>query len=230
MRFVICHPASAELDPVLASEMALKNDIFLIDCVENMDDGKTPVYFKSVRAAFPNYHFYSKTDLDSYNLYFNVAYALDAAPKCNLYMGQTHICELDFTYNVGHMYILSKDLVLLLEGCGDDCADVVGLEDQTIGKFLDRLAGKERLQWGDWSVRHVAFGPNGSLKGQKKGRGPLLKELFTPWLILLHGMKKHNWMEGHGYFREVVTVDAIRTSKGENFVDGALTTKWDVHC
>lgn len=218
LRFVICQPLSASSNPILEAESQLHGDIVFLDCVENMDKGKSLQFFQVVRQTFPNYHFYAKTDLDSYNLYFNVAYALDQAPKCGLYMGQRYYHE-GVHYHVGHMYILSTDLVARLESCGDKCPDVIDFEDRSIGKFLNRLVGKENLQWADWGLRHVVYGADGTLLGHAKRNGPLVKELFTPWLVLLHGMKSHNWIEGHTYVREVITVDTIRAAKYEKFAD-----------
>lgn len=231
LRFIICQSQSPSVsfDPILGAETQLHNDIVLLDCTENMDEGKSLQFFQVVRQAFPSFHFYAKTDLDSYNLYFNVAYALDKAPKCGLYMGQRYYYE-GVHYNVGHMYILSNDLVARLEGCGEKCADVMDFEDRSIGKFLDRLVGKDTLQWADWGPQHVVYGADGTLLGHAKRNAPLVKELFTPWLVLVHGIKSHNWMEGHSYVRGIITVETIRAAKHENFVDGEMTNYWNPLC
>jgi hypothetical protein len=90
LRFVICHPtaSASAANTTLEAEIRLHNDLFLLECEENMDAGKSPLYFRTVAQHYPNYHFYAKTDIDTYNLYFNLALALDTAPKCGLYMGQ----------------------------------------------------------------------------------------------------------------------------------------------
>lgn len=91
LRFVICHRAGvsqSSLELSLQAEATLHGDLLLLPCEENMDGGKSPLFFRTVAQQYPSYHFYAKTDIDTYNLYFNLALALDAAPKCGLYMGQ----------------------------------------------------------------------------------------------------------------------------------------------
>lgn len=66
----------------------LHGDLMLLDCEESMDAGKSPLFFKTVLQIYPSYHYYAKMDIDTYCLYFNLALALDHAPKCGLYMGQ----------------------------------------------------------------------------------------------------------------------------------------------
>lgn len=139
-----------------------------------------------------------------------------------------HTCRC--RYNVGHLYILSKDLVAVIQNCRRHCPDPNSYEDVVIGHYVNRFA-KRRVQWGSWGLRHVVYGADGTMLGDSQRRGgPPLRELFTPWLILAHGVKAKHWLDATRYFRDVLTVETILASAQENFVDGETTLYWDVDC
>jgi hypothetical protein len=110
VRFVICDRDALDgrPDPALWSEMQLFDDIFLLDCVENMDQGKSYDYWTTVRKQHPQYLYYMKGDSDSYILYHNIALSLLQAPRRNLYMGHPVCYQGKPVYMAGMGYILSQ--------------------------------------------------------------------------------------------------------------------------
>ena len=71
----------SELHPWLLAEMHALGAIVLINCVENMNKGKSFEHFTEIRKLFPHYLYYAKTGTDSYILYLLLALAWAASEK-----------------------------------------------------------------------------------------------------------------------------------------------------
>jgi hypothetical protein len=214
VRFVICRQEAAGLDPFLWAEVQEHQDLYLLDCTENMNDGKSFQYFASVRHDFPGYHYYSKADTDTYILFHNLATAFDVAPRCAFYAGRQND-PVDGLPNFvsGSFYALSHDLLPILEACEPTCADKIGPEDVNIGTHFNRSI-PERIQYGD-------LGPNHSILYDRQPRNTTIK----PWVVLLHPLKEpQEWLGVHQEVLEHLTVGAmVQAQKERSWWDGPYT-------
>ncbi|KAF7072608.1 hypothetical protein CFC21_077714, partial [Triticum aestivum] len=106
VRFVFCNVT----DPVEAALVALEimhhGDIIVLDCAENMNDGKTYAYFSSVPRLFAAapYDYVMKTDDDTYLRVAALVGELRPRPRDDVYLG--------YGYN------MSGDPKLFMHGMG----------------------------------------------------------------------------------------------------------------
>ena len=214
VKFVVCHLKSSGLEPSLWVEMQRHQDLYLIDCVENMDDGKSLQYFTNVRKDFPGFSYYSKADTDTYVLFHSVALALDISPRCLFYGGLSNwpINHLP-NYMSGSFYTLSCDLLLKLEICGEACAATNGPEDIVMARHLWTLVG-DKIQYGD-------FGRNHSLYYDRQDRGTKVE----PRHVLLHPLKTpQEWWRVHIAMVNQITATEVDRAKEEHYWDGPYTS------
>jgi hypothetical protein len=214
VKFVICHGETSGFQPSLWAEMQQHQDLYLIDCVENMNEGKSLQYFVTVRRDFPGFSYYSKADTDTYILFHNVARALDASPRCLFYGGLSRGAKHRIpNYISGSFYILSCDLVMKLEGCGQACPIIKSDEDVIMGEHLWTLVGEE-IQYGD-------FGANRTVYYDLQSRDTKIE----PRHILLHPLKApEDWWRVHTIRAKHITAKEVREAEGEHFWDGPYTT------
>ena len=221
VKFVICQRISAEMGRQFWAEVQLHDDIILLDCEENMNDGKTCEYFKTAPRYFPNYLYYGKSDTDTYVLYHNLAFALDTAPRCRLYMGRSNFdAELDcFTaYMSGALYVVSKDLTISTEEYSQKCLEISknAPEDVAMGIFVHGLV-EDRLQIAD-------AGPNHS------SRKPSLEELHRHSLWIHYAKTEADWWNVHKHIVGMLTVEDICESKNVTYFDGSNTKMGGLDC
>ncbi len=218
VKFVVCRQKTVGLDPFLWAEMQQHQDLYLLDCVENMNEGKSFQYFTSVRQDFPEFAYYAKTDTDTYVLFHSVALALDARPRCLFYGGLSNdpINHLP-NFISGSFYTLSHDLLLMLEGCGKACESNNGFEDVIMAEHLWTLVGGD-IQYGD-------FGSNHSLYYDRQARDtPIM-----PRHVLLHPMKAPDeWWRVHKAMTYLMTAKEVEEAEREYFWDGPYTTNGNV--
>lgn len=222
-RFVICRPISSEADPTLWAEVHLHDDIYLVDCTENMNNGKTIDFYQHVRRDFPDHHYYFKTDMDSYVLFYNLAKVVDAAPRCLAYLGRSAWDEgmkhLGYPYMTGAIYGLSNDLVGMLESCGEACVDRQEIgEDVLMGKRVQELTNGRR-HW-------VSFARTADYPYFHPDREPLVAD---PYAINTHMAKgPERWWTLHRQYTKTVTAEAIREER--NFFGPNLQILEEIHC
>lgn len=215
IRFVVCIPLENPPDALLWAEMQQEPDLFLMDCVENMDEGKSIQFFKSVRHEYPGFSFYAKADSDSYILYHNLALALANAPRTMFYGGRSNFgLNSNVVPNMsGSLYILSSDLVKALEMCEQECSDLTGFEDLRTGKILQLLKGE--------SIRLRDFGRNHSILYNHWD--PVASPLH-PWLVLVHPVKEPTvWWNMHVHFTNIVSADTVQLASKHTFFNRAGT-------
>lgn len=145
-------------------------------------------------------------------------------------MGQP--AEYLLHYNVGHLYVLSRDLAIDIRNCKDtdsSCPEWEGAEDLRIGTLLHHVAGT-RLNWGEWGPRHVVYSADGRSSEDPMFDEPrILRELFTPWVVLVHGMKRYDlYVEAHRLFQGVISGETVVASKKEYFIDHEKSRYFDV--
>jgi hypothetical protein len=197
--------------------MQQTQDLYLIDCVENMDEGKSVQYFTNVRKDFPGFSYYSKADTDTYVLFHNLALALDTSPRCLFYggfcNGVVHRQIYLPNFVSGSFYTISSDLVLKLEGCGQACALIKGPEDVIMAQHLWTLVG-EKIQYGD-------FGKNHSLSVNRQDENAKIE----PRYVLLHPLKApQDWWHVHTAIVNKITPREIERAQETYFWDGPHTT------
>lgn len=155
IRFIICSPHPVDRDPLLSSELRRHQDIHLLSCEENMNAGKTFLFFTTIRETFPGYLYYAKADTDSYINLPALATALKQIHTPRFYGGRCNGVEQGVIYMSGSFYILSQELIILIEGCGDVCADLSdkGPEDMQTGLMLASLEN-DGIGLGDLGPNH----------------------------------------------------------------------------
>lgn len=220
-KFVLCHPRNSESDPMLWAELQDYDDLYFIDCAENMNDGKSLTYLTSVRRDFPAYAYYGKMDTDSYVLFPNLAFALAAAPRCRLYAGRSNYPMFHPTirYMSGSLYILSADLVRYFELCGPPCVDVDGIEDMQIGEFVQSFV-QDDFSFADLgSASSILYHLDD--KSNKLGSGT----------VYVHDLKTHDkWWEMHRRAIEVVAVQSLDQARNHSYFEGPHTRWWEGNC
>lgn len=202
IRFAICVPLQSPPDVLLWAELQREHDLFLMNCVENMDEGKSIHFFKHVRRQYPGFLYYAKADTDSYILYHNLALALVKAPRTHFYAGRSNFGLNSKTiHNMsGSLYILSRDLVKALEACKEECKDLSGYEDLRTGIILQNLAGSQ-IRLGDLGRNHSIL----------YNHWDPADSAIHPWLVLVHPVKDGTfWWNLHTLFLKSITVEVVR--------------------
>ena len=222
-KFVICQPnVYSELHPWLWAEMHAHDDIVLVDCVENMDEGKSFEYFTTIRKLFPHYQYYAKADTDSYILYHNLALGLRNAPRLRLYGGRQNPGYLS-----GSLYFLSTDLLELLEDCKTQSLSIChpdklqGAEDKIMGFLLKNLvlyySQEEHITTEKNALLNYAIlGPEHSLLYDRDPRDQ--PERIHPWNVLIHDVKgPEEWWNLHVQYTNLTTVESLQAAMAHTF-------------
>ncbi|KAJ4816524.1 Hexosyltransferase [Rhynchospora pubera] len=147
VRFVFCNLTTDEQREFIALEILAHNDIIILNCKENMNEGKTYKYFSSLPQMFEGedkpYDYVMKTDDDTYLHFHNFLESLRGKPKEDMYWGSgMPMLDQDFPpFMVGTGYILSWDLIEWIATSDIPRNDPAGPEDIYTGMWLDK-AGK----------------------------------------------------------------------------------------
>lgn len=136
-RFVICNQPQTQVD--LQHEIDKYGDIFVLNCTENIDLGKTYMYFSTVIRAFPSFAHYMKADDDTYIHYLNLGKRLATIPLEHAYFGRTQYGLNGVLFNQGMAYALSADLVTLISTNEYISKNTHGFEDQLTAQWLRYL-------------------------------------------------------------------------------------------
>ncbi|CAM0951479.1 unnamed protein product [Alopecurus aequalis] len=151
VRFVFCNVTDPVDAALVALEIMAHGDILVLDCAENMNDGKTYAYFSSVPRLFSDapYDYVMKTDDDTYLRVATLAEDLRRRPRDDVYLGFGYNMSGDpmlFMHGMG--YVMSWDLVSWVATAEEilERNDTVGPEDLMLGKWVN-LAGKGRNRY-----------------------------------------------------------------------------------
>ncbi|KAJ4750250.1 Hexosyltransferase [Rhynchospora pubera] len=158
VRFVFCRTMNEEQMIFLKLEIMQHNDIIILDCSENLNDGKTYTYFSSLPSMLGEednsrpYDYVVKTDDDAYFRLDNLAKFLKDKPRKDLYygmelgcVGAQIACGANNTFMAGFGYVLSWDLVEWIAKSEIARNNKIGLEDVMLGKWLNEAnKGKNR--------------------------------------------------------------------------------------
>ncbi|KAJ3670622.1 hypothetical protein LUZ60_008048 [Juncus effusus] len=155
IRFVFCSLSNEEQAVLVALEIMEYNDIIILNCTENMDNGKTYTYFSSVPALFHDdpYDYVMKCDDDTYLRLDNLVESLRIKPREDVYYGLINPCyradDMDYRMNMSYMsglgYVLSWDLAEWIAVSDIPRHNIVGLEDKVLGSWLNTaMKGRNR--------------------------------------------------------------------------------------
>ena len=153
VRFVLCNLTKEEQRVLVAMEIMLYDDIIILDCAENMDNGKTYTYFSSLPKILDGggrpYDYVMKADDDTYFRLQLLAESLRKLPREDMYYGLITPCLNWRTrdhYMSGMGYILSWDLVEWIATAETPRNHQVGPEDKVMGTWLrEARRGKNEI-------------------------------------------------------------------------------------
>uniref|UniRef100_A0A7N0THI0 Hexosyltransferase n=1 Tax=Kalanchoe fedtschenkoi TaxID=63787 RepID=A0A7N0THI0_KALFE len=147
VKFVFCNLTKEDQTVLVALEILRYDDILILDCKENMNNGKTYTYFSSLPSMFdsendtrtPPYHYVMKGDDDTYFRVNALVASLRPLPRHDLYYGYVVPCpSMDpfKLYMSGMGYLVSWDLVRWVSESDIPRAHLDGPEDKTFGEWL----------------------------------------------------------------------------------------------
>lgn len=140
LRFVIGKPKSDEEKLAVGLESLQYSDIIILDCEENMNHGKSFMYFSTIAAMGIHYDYVMKLDDDSYVRTGNLAKSLVPLSRTDLYYGYVLPCENQDPYAwymAGMGYVISWDLVQWLHESPLARNNTDGTEDKLMGDWLN---------------------------------------------------------------------------------------------
>nr|CAB3447902.1 unnamed protein product [Digitaria exilis] len=146
VRFVLC-TIDKEEDRILVSlEIIAHGDILVVNCTENMNDGKTYAYFSAVPRMFAAapYDYVGKTDDDTYYRVAALADSLRGKSRRDAYHGFSTPCHTDpeRQYMSGMGYVVSWDVVEWIAATPELADDHHEWEDEDFGGWM-RKGGKK---------------------------------------------------------------------------------------
>ncbi|GAB4838229.1 hypothetical protein Ancab_027760 [Ancistrocladus abbreviatus] len=155
VKFVFCNLTKEDQKVLVALEIMRYDDIIILDCKENMNNGKTFTYFSSLPEIFdthspgdhdpsgdrpyPPYHYVMKADDDAYFRLENLVKSLRPLPREDLYYGYVIPCpSMDpfVHYMSGMGYLISWDLVEWIRDSEIPQSHLDGPEDKVFGQWL----------------------------------------------------------------------------------------------
>jgi Galactosyltransferase len=145
VRFVFCNLTTDEQKIFIAMEILTYRDIIILNCMENMNDGKTYTYLSSLPHIYPGdrrpYDFIIKADDDTYFRLDNLVASLIDKPREDVYWGKGFDPMTTDPGNppfmVGMGYALSWDLVEWISTSEFARNNSAGVEDIFLGMWLN---------------------------------------------------------------------------------------------
>ncbi|XP_027066838.2 beta-1,3-galactosyltransferase pvg3 [Coffea arabica] len=199
VKFVFCNLTKEDQKVLVALEIMRYNDIIILNCRENMNQGKTYTYFSSLPemlnntdGPFPPYHYVMKADDDSYFRLENLVESLRPLPREDLYYGYVIPCpSMDpfVQYMSGMGYLVSWDIVEWIKESDIPLKHLEGPEDKVFGEWLrDGHRAKNRYN-AKWSMYNFPEPPT-----------RCTRELW-PDTIAVHLLKtQEKWIRTLNYF------------------------------
>ncbi|KQK04710.1 uncharacterized protein LOC100838462 [Brachypodium distachyon] len=161
VRFVFCNVTNEEDAVLVAMEIIVYDDILVLNCTENMNDGKTYDFFSAVPRLFadqvPSYDYVGKVDDDIYYRVGHLADTLRGKPRQDMYHGFLLPCDVERKpgedeFMAGWGYIVSWDVAVWISETEELGDDVKGPEDMTFRRWL-RRGGKGKNLYGEDPAR-----------------------------------------------------------------------------
>lgn len=224
VRFVLCNLTTEEQRVFVALEIMRYDDIIILDCAENMDDGKTYAYFASLPTLFngtgdgsekgdgstpppPPYDFVMKADDDIYFRLPRLVAALRDKPREDMYFGLQEPCDDENFFPFppfmeGMGYVVSWDLVRWIATSDVARNDVRGPEDMWVGRWFN-LADKAKNRFDAAPAMYDFRGPF--------EKPNCFRRDFVPDTIAVHKLKNNaRWAKTLSYFE---VTKALKPSK-----------------
>ncbi|CAN1329720.1 hypothetical protein LINPERPRIM_LOCUS34737 [Linum perenne] len=212
VKFVFCNLTKEDQRVLVALEIMRYDDIIILNCKENMNNGKTYTFFSSLPEIFsdkekissssPPYHYVMKTDDDTYFRFETLVSSLTPLPREDLYYGFVIPCSSmnPFpNYMSGMGYMVSWDIVEWIKDSEIPRGHFEGPEDKVFGEWMKKgRRGKNRhnAKWGMYNFPVPATGCSHEL---------------WPGTVAVHLLKnQQKWVETLSYFN--VTKD-LKPSK-----------------
>ncbi|XP_073289060.1 beta-1,3-galactosyltransferase pvg3-like [Primulina huaijiensis] len=140
-KFVFCNLTKPEQRILVSLEIMRFNDIIILNCHENMNQGKTYTYLSTLpRVLSTRYDYVMKADDDVYLRLKPLAFSLYPLPRNDTYYGFVIPCPSVnpfVNYMSGMGFVLSWDLVEWIGSSSIPKNDTFGPEDKLVGKWLD---------------------------------------------------------------------------------------------
>ncbi|GAA0150025.1 glycosyltransferase [Lithospermum erythrorhizon] len=198
VKFVFCNRTKEDQRTLVALEIMRYDDIIILNCPENMNNGKTYTYFSSLPELFNSssnhqpYDYVMKADDDIYIRLDNLVESLRPLPKEDLYYGFVIPCNsMDpfVHYMSGMAYLVSWDIVEWIRRSDVPRNHRQGPEDKVMGEWL-RAGGRGRNRHNaKWSMYNYPD-PNSGCSHD-----------FWPDTIAVHLLKnQEKWIKTLGYF------------------------------
>ncbi|XP_078168508.1 uncharacterized protein LOC144563007 [Carex rostrata] len=209
IRFVFCNLKTREQNVFIALEIMKFNDIIIMNCTENMDDGKTYKFLSGVPDLYRDqpYNYVMKADDDAYIRLDSLVESLKDKSRVDMYYGLVMPCDKENFFPFppfmsGMGYVLSWDLIEWMAQSDFRSDDTEGgPEDMWTGKLLnENEKGKNRY---DNAPRMYDY----------KGPSPstCFRHEYVPDTIMVHQLKENSrWVETLDYFN---VTSALKPSK-----------------
>ncbi|KAF5725928.1 beta-1 3-galactosyltransferase 16 [Tripterygium wilfordii] len=161
VKFVFCNLTKEEQKVIVALEIMRYDDIVILNCKENMDNGKTYTYFSSLPELFnaagrpnPPYDYVMKGDDDTYIRLPKLVESLRPLPRQDLYYGFVVPCStmdpFKGKYMAGMGYLVSWDIVEWIRVSDIPKNHLKGPEDRVFAEWLqdgDRAKNRFNAKW-----------------------------------------------------------------------------------
>ncbi|CAI0393974.1 unnamed protein product [Linum tenue] len=208
VKFVFCNLTKEDQTILVALEIMRFDDIIILNCKENMNNGKTFTYFSTLPDIFsdngnnnssqleakpwPPYHYVMKGDDDSYFRLGNLVSSLRPLPRDDLYYGYVIPCpSMDpfVEYMSGMGYLVSWDIVEWIKESEIPRNHLDGPEDKVFGSWLKEGRRGRNRHNAKWSMYNFPVPPSGCTHE------------FWPDTIAVHLLKNQpKWIETLKYF------------------------------
>lgn len=163
IRFVLCNITEPEHRMLVSLEILRFNDIVILDCVENMNSGKTYTYFSSLPTILDRrYDYIMKADDDIFIRLEPLAASLATLPRRDMYYGFVIPCTSTNPYKEymsGMGFVLSWDIVEWIASSEIPRNHTQGTEDKLVGRWLN-MGGKAKNRFTDKPAMYDYPGTN----------------------------------------------------------------------
>lgn len=193
--FIFCNLTKEDQKVLVALEIMRYNDIIILNCTENMNNGKTYIYFSSLPEILADkYDYVMKADDDIYFRLDRLVESLRPLPRVDMYYGFVIPCRAmdpNGHYMAGMGYILSWDLVDWIRTSNIARNHSVGTEDRLVGEWL-RQGGRGKNRY---NVKPAMYNyPRGD-------PADVCSHDFVPETIAVHHLKDQvRWIKTLQYF------------------------------